>query len=110
MEQAGLEAAYRASMEMAAGAYEQLAAWNPEVAAYLVPNAFRRRVVVTMNLREAFHFIELRSAPNAHFSIRRVALRMAEVLQQALPELGDYLHLPAGAGWRAIEAEHFTQV
>jgi thymidylate synthase ThyX len=107
--EAGLETVYRESMDMAAQAYEALAAWNPEVASYLVPNAFRRRVVVTLNLREAFHFCELRSAPNAHFSIRRVALRMAEVLQQTVPGLGAYLRLPPGAGWRDIETEHFTQ-
>ncbi len=108
--EAGLETAYRESMAMAAQAYEALAAWNPEVAAYLATNAFLRRVAVTMNLREAFHFCELRSAPNAHFSIRRIAMRLAEVLQQAVPGLGSYLRLPAGESWRQVEEEHFTQV
>jgi thymidylate synthase ThyX len=108
--EAGLEPTYRESMATAAQAFETLAAWNPEVASYLVPNAFLRRVAVTMNLREAFHFCELRSAPNAHFSIRRIALRMAEVLQQAVPDMGSYLRLPAGAHWRRVEEEHFTQV
>ena len=107
--EAGLEKVYREMMDAAAQAYQALAGWNPEVASYVVPNAYRRRVVVTLNLREAFHFCELRSAPNAHFSIRRVALRMAEVLQQAVPGLGAYLRLPPGAGWRDIESEHFTQ-
>jgi thymidylate synthase ThyX len=108
--EAGQEPAYRESMAMAAQAYDELATWNPDVASYLVPNAFLRRVAVTMNLREAFHFCELRSAPNAHFSIRRIALRMAEVLQQAVPGLGNYLRLPIDASWHKIEEEHFTQV
>jgi thymidylate synthase ThyX len=96
-------------MEAAARAFEKLAVWNPEVAAYLVPNAFHRRVVLTMNLREAFHFCELRSAANAHFSIRRIALRMAEELRQAVPVLAGFIRLPEGTTWEQIEREHFTQ-
>ncbi|HMK08083.1 MAG TPA: FAD-dependent thymidylate synthase [Anaerolineales bacterium] len=107
--EAGLEPGYRRSMEAASQAFEALAEWNDEVASYLVPNAFRRRVVLTMNLREAFHFCELRAAPNAHFSMRRIALRMAEVLQQNLPLLGRALRLPEGTTWQEIEREHFTQ-
>ena len=36
------------------------------------------------NLRSLDHFIALRSAPNAHFSIRRIARRVAEQVRQAL--------------------------
>jgi thymidylate synthase ThyX len=106
--EAGLEESYRASMEAAAGAFEAMAEWNADVAAYVVPNAFRRRVVLTLNLREAFHFCELRAAPNAHFSIRRIAFRMAEVLRQAVPLLAGYMRLPEGS-WEQIEREHFTE-
>jgi thymidylate synthase ThyX len=109
MTEAGLEATYRASMEAAARAYEALAAWNTDVAAYVVPNAYRRRVVLTMNLREAFHFCELRAAPNAHFSIRRIAFRMAEVLREAVPLLAGYIRLPEGQSWEQIEREYFTE-
>ncbi len=108
MTEAGLEERYRASMEAAARGYEVLAAWNPDVASYVVPNAFRRRVALTMNLREAFHFCELRAAPKAHFSIRLIAFRMAEVLREAVPLLGGYLRLPEGTSWKEIEREHFT--
>jgi thymidylate synthase ThyX len=109
MTEAGLEATYRSSMEAAAQTYESLAAWNAEVAAYVVPNAFRRRVALTMNLREAFHFCELRAAPNAHFSIRRIAFRLAEVLRQAVPLIAGYMRLPEGMSSGLIEREHFTQ-
>jgi len=109
MAEAGLEASYRTSMEAAARAFEALAAWNPDVAAYVVPNAFRRRVVLTMNLREAFHFCELRAAANAHFSIRRIALRMAEKVRQAMPLLTATMRLPEGTSWEQIEREHFTE-
>jgi thymidylate synthase ThyX len=108
--QAGYESAYREAMERAAAAHRTIALWNPDVAAYIVPNGFNRRVVMTLNLREAFHFCELRSAANAHFSIRRLALQMAEALRAAAPLLARFLRLPEDADWRALEAEHFTSV
>lgn len=107
---AGFEAAYREAMEAAAEAYRRLAAWNPEVAGYVVANGFNRRVLLTFNLREAFHFCELRSAANAHFSMRRIALRLAEGIRRVHPVLGAHMRLPQDADWRALEAEHFTQV
>lgn len=96
-------------METADRAYRSLAVEYPHVAAYLVPNACRRRVALTMNLRQAFHFCELRSAPNAHFSIRRIALRMAEILQAEVPLLASYLRLPDDTTWNSIEREHFER-
>ncbi len=107
---AGFEAPYRKAMEQAAEAFNQLAAWNPHVAAYLVPNGFNRRALMTMNLRELYHFCELRAEDNAHFSIRRIALRMAEMIRGVHPLLGGYLRLPQGADWREIENAHFSQV
>jgi thymidylate synthase ThyX len=55
------------------------------------PNAFNRRVLITLNLREAFHFCQLRSAPNAHFSIRRVAVRMLELIGEIYPTLASFM-------------------
>ena len=108
--EAGFEAPYRKAMEQAAEAFKQLEIWNPHVAAYLVPNGFNRRVLMTLNLREVFHFCELRSEHNAHFSIRRIALRMAEMIREVHPLLGAYLRLPQGVEWREVEAAHFAQV
>ncbi len=108
--EAGVEASFRKAMAQAAEAYERLAAWNPHVAAYVVPNAFNRRVVMTLNLREAYHFCELRAAANAHFSIRRIALRMAEMIREVHPLLSSYMRLPEGVDWHDIERAHFGQV
>jgi thymidylate synthase ThyX len=105
---AGLEVPYRSAMGAAAEMYEKLAAWNPHVAAYVVPNGFNRRVLFTMNLREAFAFCQLRAAANAHFSMRRVALRLAEEIRRVHPLLAKYLHLPEGETWRTIEEHYFA--
>ena len=106
---AGLGPAYDTAMQAAAETYHELAAWNRDVASYVVPNGFRRRVLMTFNLREAFHLIELRSAPNAHFAMRRLALRLADELRRAAPLLSSWLRLPDNADWRQVEAEHFAR-
>jgi thymidylate synthase ThyX len=103
--EAGLEIPYRSAMDTAAKTYEKLAAWNPHVASYIVPNGFNRRVLFTMNLREAFAFCQLRSASNAHFSMRRVAQRVAEEIQRVHPLLAKYLRLPEET-WQEIETQN----
>jgi thymidylate synthase ThyX len=103
--EASFEVPYRAAMDAAAEAYEQLAGWNQQVAAYLVPNGFNRRVLFTLNLREAFAFCRLRAAPNAHFSMRRVAQRVAEEITRVHPLLAKYLRLPEES-WQDIDAAY----
>jgi thymidylate synthase ThyX len=108
--QAGFEEPYRAAMEAAAETYKQLAAWNPQVAQYVVPNGFNRRVLCTFNLRQAYHFCQLRAAANAHFSIRRLALRVAEEIRGVHPALAAGMHLPEGETWQNVEAGYFSAI
>ena len=106
--QAGFEPRYRSAMDAAAQAYEELADWNPQVAAYIVPNGFNRRVLFSLNLREAFAFCQLRSAPHAHFSMRRVAERVAQEIRRVHPLLAKYMALPEEP-WQQVESQHFSQ-
>jgi thymidylate synthase ThyX len=99
---------YRRVMDAAGAAYRKLANYDPNMASYVVPNGFRRRVLMTMNLREAYHFCSLRAAENAHFSARRVALRIAEMIQEKHPLLSMGMKLPDGATWQQVEAENFS--
>jgi thymidylate synthase ThyX len=92
-------------MDAAAETYEKLADWNPHAAGYVVPNGFNRRVLFSMNLREAFAFCQLRAAANAHFSIRRVARRVAEEIQRVHPLLAKYMRLPEDETWQGIEEQ-----
>ncbi len=107
--EAGLGPAYEAAMQAAADMYEQLYALSPWVAQYVVPNGYNRRVLARFNLREACHFCRLRGAPNAHFSIRRIAFQIHEQLQRVHPLLVKYLHLGEGP-WQSIEQDNFTTV
>jgi thymidylate synthase ThyX len=102
--EAGFEERYIAAMDAAAAAYQKLAAFNPDVAGYLVPNGFNRRVLATFNLREAYHFVQLRAARNAHFSIRRVAREVYAAIEKHHPLLAQYMRLPEDVTWQ----DHFT--
>ena len=102
--EAGFEARYTTAMDAAADAYQKLAAFNPQVASYLVPNGFNRRVLATFNLREAYHFVQLRAARNAHFSIRRVVREVYAEIEKQHPLLAKFMRLPEDVTWQ----DHFT--
>jgi thymidylate synthase ThyX len=67
-------------------------------------------VLLQFNLRSGEHLVALRSASNAHFSLRRLAQRMAEQIRQAAPLLGRYLRVNPEETWQQIEREHFARV
>lgn len=46
---------------------------NPEDARYLLPEATKTTIVVTMNLRELFHFLDVRSSKRVQWEIRDLA-------------------------------------
>ena len=100
---------YEAAMQSAIQMYEKLHAFNPDVAQYIVPNGFNRRVLAQFNLREAFAFCQLRSAANAHFSIRRVAQKIYEEMARVHPLLTKYMKLHDET-WEQVEENYFTQV
>jgi len=107
--EAGSESAYRRAMTAAAEMYEKLHSFNPQVAQYIVPNGYNRRVLAQFNLREAYHFCQLRGASNAHFSIRRIAHRLSEELRRIHPALVRFMHLPDET-WQDVEQEYFADV
>lgn len=58
---------------------------KPEDARYLLPEATKTSIVVTMNARELFHFLELRLSLSAQWEIRN----MAGNLLGAVAEIND---------------------
>lgn len=107
--EAGFGIQYEAAMQSAAQMYEKLYQFNPNVAQYVVPNGFNRRVLAEFNLREAFAFCQLRSAANAHFSIRRIAQRIYEELARVHPLLTKYMKLHDET-WKSVEENYFTEL
>ena len=59
----------------------------PYEAQYVVPLGCRMRWYIKMNLREAYHFCELRSMRQGHIDYRRVAQDMHKLLQKTHPLL-----------------------
>ena len=107
--QAGFESQYVAALESAAKLFEKLYQEDPSVAQYVVPNGFNRRVLAQFNLREAYAFCQLRSAANAHFSIRRVAQRIHEEMARVHPLLTKYMKLHDET-WKGVEEDYFARV
>lgn len=107
--EAGFGSKYEAAMEAAGQLYEKLHAFNPDAAQYIVPNGFNRRVLAKFNLREAFAFCQLRSAANAHFSIRRVAQKIYEDISRVHPMLSKYMKLREET-WQSVEENYFSKI
>jgi thymidylate synthase ThyX len=107
--ESGFESQYEAAMGAAAKMFEKLYQDNPNVAQYVVPNGFNRRVLAQFNLREAYAFCQLRSAANAHFSIRRVAQRIYEEMARVHPLLTKHMKLHDET-WKGVEEGYFTKV
>ena len=107
--QTGFLDLYQEAMNAAQVAYERVADINPDSASYIVPNGYNRRVLLTLNLRSAAHLVRLRSGKTAHFSIRRVARRMAEIIQEKAPLLAQFINWGEPESWRDIEKQHFIK-
>jgi len=107
--EAGFAAEYDRAMEAAAQAYREIAKDFLHEAAYVVPNACNRRVLLTLNLRELFHFAHLRGAPNGHFAYRRIALKAYEIAQATYPACAPFMRCETYPSSAEIENEFFAR-
>lgn len=83
--EAGLERQFREAMEQAREAWERIYSRHPEEAQYVVPMAYRIRWYFTVNLRELFHLIELRTMPQGHSAYRLVCQLMLKEIEKVHP-------------------------
>ena len=93
IEHYGYRQDFESCMTRAAEAYEQIARVNPHLAPYVLPLAYRCRVLITWNLREMYHFVQLRSAKQGHQAYRRVAQEVYTLLKQKHPLLARYMRV-----------------
>ena len=87
--QAAIEAAHKASAQIAAGPAPEAA----QSALYLLPLATRIRSLFKMDFAEAQYIAELRSGPAGHFSYRRVAWEMFLAVQRQHPSLAAHIRV-----------------
>ena len=107
---AGFESDYHTAMKLAHITYLDIADWNPNVASYVVPNGYNRRLLLRANMRSLDHLINLRSAQNAHFSVRRITQRMAEEINHINPRLGQLIRKNQNETWQSIENQYFSEI
>ena len=107
---AKLETGFRDLMEQAREQFSRIAAdINADVAAYALPHAYNRRILLKMNLRSAYHLLKLRTASRSHFAIRRVTCKLAEEIKPIYPLFAPYFGSEANETSEEIEEKYFIQ-
>ncbi len=89
--EAGLHKDFVDSMKQAKSAFRIIEDQHPKEAQYVLPMAFKKRVLIKANLRELFHFIKLRSSKAGHESYRHIAKEMFEKIRQVHPFLAGFI-------------------
>ncbi len=81
IERSGQVYEYKHAMESMAELYDLVAKnVSKEVAAYVMPMAYRIRYRLHINARELMHLVELRSQPAGHESYRKIAQSMHQLI------------------------------
>lgn len=102
---------YMNAMNLASKTFNMLnSLYGRDVASYVVPNGFNRYVYATFNARELYHFVSLRSAANAHFSIRIVAHDILSKVSEIHPILMSRVELNKNENSEKIKNNHFFKL
>jgi thymidylate synthase ThyX len=107
--EAGLIKPYKEVMQKAADLYQKVYSEFPSEAQYIIPFAYRKRVLITWNLRELFHFIPLRSSQKGHISYRRVAQACWYKLKEIHPLFAKYIKVDLTDGSSSWAATLYKQ-
>lgn len=78
---------WAASCMAAEREYFNLLDWgcSPQEARAVLPNSLKTEVVMTANIREWRHFLQLRTSPAAHPQMREIATPLLRELQKKIP-------------------------
>ena len=85
----GIVQDYKDCMYKSNEVYENISKSMPEEAQYVVNFAYRYPYFIRLNLREAYHLIELRTVPQGHPDYRNVCQKMFEQIKHIHPVLVD---------------------
>jgi len=81
----GREAALRKLCLESEKSAREIAVKAPAAAAYILTNAHRRRVIMTVNARELYHIARVRADRHAQWDIRRTASKITHLAKEAMP-------------------------
>ena len=85
--EAGLDGDFADCMYLTKQVYEAMSKTMPEEAQYVVSFAHRYPYFIKMNLREACHMIELRTAPQGHPDYRLACQKIYSEIKRVHPAL-----------------------
>lgn len=78
--------------------------WHTQDARQVLPIGIKSQIVATANFREWRHIFELRTAPTAHWEIRRVMINLLADVQKRVPVIFDDFEIaPGGKSARIIQ-------
>lgn len=86
----GYQSIFDECMERAADLYRKIEQDTPDEAQYVVPFAYRVRWYMTVNLRELYHIIELRTMPQGHPDYRLLSQQIWKEVQAVHPVLAGH--------------------
>ena len=93
IEKYGFKKLYQEKMEEASCTYQKISKKFLNESQYLLPLAFKKRFLMTLNLRELYHLIPLRTSPKAHFSYREIAQKMYQEVKKVHPQLVKFMKI-----------------
>lgn len=95
---------FRQQMEQIARTYKELleSGVNPEDARFILPNACKTDIYVTMNFRELMHFLDERNTQQAQWEIRELAQQMAAALADESTQWAMLLEMYGESGGRYV--------
>jgi thymidylate synthase ThyX len=89
--EAGFKEEFEDCMKKSADLYFKIFEKFPREAQYVVPFAYKIRWHVNLNLREAYHLIELRSSKQGHPSYRKICHEMFYEIKKVHPLLVEFM-------------------
>jgi len=81
----GMDKDFKEVMERSEELYFKIYQENPYTAPYILTNAHRKRVLLTVNARELYHISRLREDRSAQWEIRKLANRLTQLAQEVMP-------------------------
>ena len=73
----------------------------------MLPNATETKIFVTANARALRHFIELRGSEHAEVEIRKVAVKVLDIMRVEAPGMfGDFESIELDDGSKAARARY----
>ena len=104
---AGFDGRVKEAVAAADSLYSKLSLEMPHEAQYIVPLGCRMRWYMKMNLREAYHFCELRSMRQGHLDYRKAAQDMHALIAKTHPLLASGMKFVdyGNYGLERLEAE-----